>query len=142
MGQGEWSQVPPPLRDRLSEEAVKFYRSLSTAESLEPNLRYEAAVGHRSIGTLYTTRGAPAEAEASFRRSITILDRLASEHAANPRYRHQLAWSLFNLGRTLRHTGRADEAKGPLGRAVGLYETLIGQTPDSYDYRNEMAMCC
>jgi tetratricopeptide (TPR) repeat protein len=129
------------LRERFSEEAVRFYESLLQEESSNPNLRYEAAVGYRSIGTLHTTAGQPEQADEAFRRSVAILDPLVTQHPANPQYRQQLGWSLLNLGRTLRTTERVEEAKTTLLRGVDQYEKLLTQVPSSFGYRNELATC-
>ncbi len=141
IGAGEWSQLPAPLRRRISEEAVKFYESLSQEDSLDPNLQYQAAVGYRAIGSLYATDGEWADGEKFFQRSVAILDRLAGAHREVAQYRQQLAWSLLNLGRTLRNAGRPEEATVSVERATGLYETLVSGTPTSFDYQNELGIC-
>ena len=140
MGSGEWSQLPPPLRKQFGHEAVRFYEELLD-ENSDPNLQYQAAVGFRAIGTLHTSYAEPQLAEASFRRSIEILERIAAEHPLVPQYRHQLAWSLLNLGRTVRTMKRTDEAQTIVRKAAELYETLLSQTPNSFDFRNELATC-
>jgi serine/threonine protein kinase len=140
MGSGEWSQLPRSLRKQFGVEAVKFYEDLLQGTS-DPNSQYQAAVGFRAIGTLHTTSEEPRQAEESFRRSIAILDRLTIERPANQKYQHQLAWSLFNLGRVLRDTHRIEEAKSTLHKGVALYEALLVQSPNSFDFCSELATC-
>ncbi len=88
IGSGEWSQLPPPLRKRFAEEAIKFYEGLLQESNPNPSLRYETAVGYRSIGAMHATAGEIPQAEAAFRRSVAILDPLVTEHPANPDYQH------------------------------------------------------
>ena len=103
MGLNESAQLPAPLRKRFAEEAIKFYEGLLQESNPDPSLRYETAVGYRSIGTVYVRSKEAQSAEESFRRSVAILERLVSDHPGPQEYRHQLAWSLFNLRRHAAH---------------------------------------
>jgi eukaryotic-like serine/threonine-protein kinase len=131
MGLDEWSDLPLPLRQRLSDEAIKFYERLIQEPSPNPNRRYEVAIGLRTIGTLLDYAGERQESEESLQRSITILDQLVQEHPAIPQYRHQLAWSHVWLSRLLvADTKRRSDARAAGQRAYQLYEVLVAEASD------------
>jgi serine/threonine protein kinase/Tfp pilus assembly protein PilF len=141
LGVEEFSSLPLPVRKRFAEETAKFNESLMQQDLRDPDLQYEAAVGHRSMGTLQNTFGDRQKAEQLLRRSVQMLDRLASEHPTVTKYRHHLAWSCYNLGSTLNKMKRADEAKSSLEKSASLYETLLKGEPASRNYRNEIISC-
>jgi tetratricopeptide (TPR) repeat protein len=142
MGVGEFSSLPLPVRKRFAEETAKFNESLMQQDLHDPDLHYEAAVGHRSMGTLQSTFGDTQKAEQLMRRSVQMLDQLASEHPTVTKYRHQLAWSCHCLGRNLNATSRADEAMSYFEKSAKLYEALLKEEPASPNYRNELITCC
>jgi serine/threonine protein kinase/tetratricopeptide (TPR) repeat protein len=140
LGMGEFSSLPLPVRKRFAEEMTKFNESLMQQDLRDPDLQYEAAVGHRSMGTLQNTFGDAQKAEQLTRRSVEMLNRLAGEHPTVAKYRHQLAYSCFILGRILNAT-RADEAKSYYEKSAELYEALLKAEPSSRIYRNEIITC-
>jgi serine/threonine protein kinase/tetratricopeptide (TPR) repeat protein len=141
LGMGEFSSLPLPVRKRFAEETAKFNESLMQQDLRDPDLKYEAAVGHRSMGTLQNTFGDTQKAEQLTRRSLEMLDRLAGEHPTVAKYRHQLAWSSLCLARIVKATSRVDEAKGYFEKSATLYEALLKGEPTSRNYHNEIITC-
>ena len=145
LGDAEWSQLPPPLRKKFSEEAARFYQGL-IQESTDPGDRFETAIAYRSLGLLHARRGSGIEdrdqAEDCYRKSITILDELSKEYPAEGEYRKDLALCCRMLGGFLwhqrDHSPQADEL---LRRATGLFSQLASEEPDFLDYSNELSKC-
>jgi serine/threonine protein kinase/Flp pilus assembly protein TadD len=141
MGHGEWSQLPPSLRNKFTEKTVAFYESLLNEESTSPSMQYETAVGYRSLALLHLTSKDYQQAEKFVRRAIAILDRLVSDDPETIEYRQQLAYSQYLLGSALRRSERLAAAETPLRKSAELYEKLIAEKPDVAGYYNELAPC-
>jgi serine/threonine protein kinase len=140
MGFDEWQELPPALRKRFSQEAVKFYNSLIQRADPNPSLQFDAAVSYVAIGTLHTGAGDPDEAAKAHRKSIEIIEPLVAEYPGRRSYRGHLAWSLYNLGCVLVQQNRNADAQPLVERAADIYEGLLpGQGHE--DYRNQLALC-
>jgi tetratricopeptide (TPR) repeat protein len=140
MGLDEWRQLPPPLRKKFSEEAVKFYEGLIQADNPNPSLQYEAAIGYCHIGGLHATAGEPGRAETPYRKSIEIMERLVAEFPDIRLYHGHLAWSLYNLGSVLGRQNQIADAQTVVEKAASIYAGLPpGQGHE--DFRNQLALC-
>lgn len=140
MGAGEWSELSPTLRKRFSDEAMKFYENM-LQDSTNPNLQYETAVGLRAMGVLYYGQHELDKATSLLERSIALLEQVSRKYPDRSQYRHQLAWSNYNLARTQSKQRHQDKARVTLQAAVGLYEDLLVELPDDRDTPNELALC-
>ena len=136
---GREGQLPVSLQKKfLVEVATKYYTSLGDETSTDPSLRYDAAVGQRTLGFLYKGIGNLKRSEELLRRSISTLDALHREHADRPEYRQQLGWSDFMLSETLFAENRGTEAQAAAQRAREIYESLFAEHPEVTDYREEL----
>jgi len=138
-GRGDWSQLPPSLRDKFADKAVAYYQSLLQQESSEPSLQYEKAVGLRALGSIYRSSNVP-RAEDLIRQAIGLLERLSVDDppAFNPRI--QLAWTYYELALTIK-ADRPAEAENALEKAIAEFKSLIPDGPDLPDYHAEMGLC-
>jgi serine/threonine protein kinase len=64
LGKGEWAQLTPASRRVFSNEAARFYQSLLQDGNDDPTLRYETAVGYRSLATMHNSIKEFAQGEA------------------------------------------------------------------------------
>jgi superkiller protein 3 len=138
-GQGEWSQLPPGLRKIFGDETALYYQSLIQENSADQSVRYETAVGYRSLGFLHSSGKEFEKAEKYYRQSIQMLEALLKESGNDVDYRHQLAYSNSLLGSTLRATKRPAEALKAYGKAAELYEGLVAQAPSNPEYPLELS---
>jgi tetratricopeptide (TPR) repeat protein len=137
----EWSELPTALRKKFAEEAARYYQSLLAEGSADPSLRYETAVGYRSLGYLYYRLKEYEPAEKFLRESIAILDPLAGQHSDHPEYRQQAGWSRLVFAWTLEETSRRQEAQTALEQAAEIYEKLIAHHPRNSEYPDELFWC-
>ncbi len=143
LGDGEWSQLTPPLRKKFSEEAVKFYEGL-LQQSSDPSDRYETAIGYRSLGLLHTRAGSGVhdrdQAEDCYRKSTAILDELSKEYPAEAEYRYQLSASQRGLASFLWfQRDHSPEADVYFRKAAELLRQLVSEDPGSFDYIGDFA---
>ena len=117
LGLDEWRQVPPPLRKRFYEEAVKFYDGFIQQDNSNPALQYEAAISYAAIAGLHNKAGEPQQAEKAFTQSIEILDRLVTAYPDDRSYRSSLAWGYFHLGGILLGQSRGPGAANRCGKS-------------------------
>jgi serine/threonine protein kinase/Tfp pilus assembly protein PilF len=129
VGAGAWSQLPPSLREKFTEKTVRFYQSLVQEKSTDPSLRYETAVGYRSLASLHNSFKKYEQAEKFLNQSIEILSKLNVEHPETLEYKRQLAWSHYVLGSNLYRQGRVDEAETATRMAIEQYKEIIAGTP-------------
>ena len=139
-----WTSGPNsrlPYDGKFEDEATKDYQGLLQDESNDPSLRYETAVGYRSLGYLNHKANDYQHSEKLYEKSIVILESLVSAFPENFEYQHQLAYSLMMLGDTLMAMNQMVNADTALERATGLYEKLFLSEPDDPDYRIELPNC-
>jgi serine/threonine protein kinase/cytochrome c-type biogenesis protein CcmH/NrfG len=140
-GQDQWSKLSPELRKVFSDETAAYYQSLIQEGSADPAVRFETAVGFRSLGYLHGSAKEFDQAEKYYRRSIQTLELLLKDSANDLEYRHQLAYSKTHLGSVLRATTRPAEAQKAYKEAARLYEGLLAQAPTNADYPLELWRC-
>jgi tetratricopeptide (TPR) repeat protein len=126
-GQAEWAKLPRDLRKIFVAETARYYESLIQGAGTEPSVRYETAVGYRSLGYLHSSAKEFDPAEKYYRQSVEMLDALVKESGGKLEYREQLASSSLHLGSVLKATTRPAEAQKAYERAAELYEALIGE---------------
>jgi tetratricopeptide (TPR) repeat protein len=129
-----WPEASPALRRQLGEASLKFYQNLLQESGGDPNVRYEAAVGYRTMGTIRTRWQEYPKAEQMFRQAIEILDQLVAEHPENRAYRYEHAYARLGLAHMLDRAGRPDDAVAVRARAIELCEALVAEPPDAYDH--------
>jgi tetratricopeptide (TPR) repeat protein len=141
MGRGEWSELPPTVREKFTQETLNFYNSFVQQEGSDPSLQHERAVAYRALGEVHKRSGKFPDAETFFGESISILEPLVHEYPKHFEYRQQLAWSHYALATILVRTRRPAEAQTSLERAITLYEQLVNERPDDDECFLEMLTC-
>jgi tetratricopeptide (TPR) repeat protein len=131
-------QLPAPFRKKIVEALTTFYTSLGDEHSSNASLRYDAAVGQRSLAFAYHQTGDLKRSEELLRRSIRTLEALHHEHPDRPEYRSELGWSYYMLGETLDHGKRSVEGLVAAEQAREIYEPLIAEYPQNAKYRGEV----
>ena len=79
---------------RLLERALRFYRTFALRQSGRPEVRHEAAEAGLRVGDITLKLGRVGEAEAAYLGALEVLETLAAEDPAEPRYRATLAGGL------------------------------------------------
>lgn len=82
--------------------------------------------------------GQKEEADSLKRRNLELLEQLVAENPKSPRYRGELAWSLFRIGGRLPQS-RSQEAETALRRAVALEFELVEEFPTATLYHEYLA---
>jgi serine/threonine protein kinase/tetratricopeptide (TPR) repeat protein len=127
------------LRKKLLESAIPFFQKLTEQKSDDPDV--EAGRG-RAFGRLAKVRSAMGENEATlqdFEAEHAIFARLTADFPTVPAYRHDLAISLNNLGHSLNHLGKREEAETAYRQAQGIYQKLAADFPAEPKYRQSLA---
>jgi serine/threonine protein kinase len=126
---GKDEQVPPRLRKRFSDEAIKFYQGLLDEGTQDPTVRYETGIAYRTIGMVHAGWDEFEQGEKAFRQAIAVLDRLSTEYP-DLEYRYQLSYALAEFAVMLDKARRFEEADAVFGRAVSAFEALLANAPD------------
>jgi eukaryotic-like serine/threonine-protein kinase len=129
-GLDEWSQLTPSLRQKLVDQAATFYESFLHEGSTDPTLRYDTAIGYRSLALIHNLNNDFPQSEMLLNQSIAVLERLLKEYPDTLGYQTQLALSKHLIGRTLFRLKKFAEADAALVSAISLYKTNISRSPD------------
>ena len=133
------------LRRRLLGEPVAFFRGL------RDQLQADAKTRPKSLEMLSTAAyrhaylsheiGNREEAVKSFDECLAILERLAQEHPAEPRYRSKLGLAHSGLGVVQMSIGQPRKARDSIEKGAALYTALLRDAPDRPDDQRGLARC-
>jgi tetratricopeptide (TPR) repeat protein len=101
--------------------------------------RLYLALSVNGRGWRLSQTGRPSEAEAAYRESMAILQKLCDDNPKVPDYQNNLANVAQNLSIALRRLGRPDEARQQCERAVATLVDLSRQNPEMTEYRDDLA---
>ncbi len=123
----------------ILEKALAFYERFALPQSLDPQVRLEAARAGLRVGAIRSRLGKTAAAEQAYRQAIEILSGLVSGHFSEPIYRDALAQTHRKLGDVLLDQERLPEAERELKDAVALWDALARERPEIAEYRSKLA---
>ena len=141
VGSEELAGVPlmEPVRRRLLEEALTFYREFLGERGADDVVRYQAGRAYAHMAAIHDMLGQAAEARGAYEESAAILAALEHGDPAEPRYREALAGTWGGLGRLLARTHRREEARGAYGDAMRVLDALAARFPEAPEYRHALA---
>jgi serine/threonine protein kinase/tetratricopeptide (TPR) repeat protein len=140
-GQGPWVELSPQMRKIFADEVVNFYDGFLQADSSNPSVQFETAVGYRSIGELRHLWGDSHAAEKLIQKATDTLSRLVAKYPNRTEYQVQLAYGHYMLGAALRHLKRSAEAEAAYQKAFDLYESVTRQSSRDQDLAAEISLC-
>jgi tetratricopeptide (TPR) repeat protein len=93
-----------------------------------------------NLGRVLAAAGQAREAEQSYRKAVTLLDRVVEESPESVYDRADLAWTLAGLAELLTGTGRRQEAEEIRRRVIHLYESLKPNLAENAEHRRNLVM--
>jgi serine/threonine-protein kinase len=127
------------LRTRLLETAAEFYEGFVKEEEADASVEAERSMAYRRLGRIYQDTGRHADADRALMRGLGICQRLADEHAGEPRPLAELAQAHYMLGWLYQNIGRNDEAEKNHLRSVSILEGLLREHPQESPYQSVLA---
>src|SRR5207253_262762 len=109
------------------------------------NYRLSLAISQINIGAVWNDLGKQRrqnkrpEAEKAYRQALPLLEKLAEQHKANPRYQQDLALVHNNLGAVLQVAGQVIKAEEHYGQALSGFQKLVDAYSMIPDYLHELA---
>jgi eukaryotic-like serine/threonine-protein kinase len=126
-------------RDFL-ENASAFYQEFAAGQSKDPGLRHETAEAAIRLGLIREKLGRHAEAEAAYRKAVTLEEELVGRHPDSPEYQRRLSRALHRLGDALRKdTSRLAESERLFRRSLAIREKLAQRFPGEADHQRDLA---
>ncbi len=118
----------------LDEAAQLLRRAASTQEALlaeTPATSRRVALGRTldALADLLRVTGRAEESEATYRRSIALLERAATDEPGEVPPRQELGVALDGLAFLLKERGKINEAMAPVRQAVQVFEKLVAEAP-------------
>ena len=128
------------LRQKLLEDALRFYEGFLRERADDPVVRWETASSYLRVGDIRKRLGRQATAEEAYGAAIPLLEALAAEFPGRPEYRYKLAGCYINLGGSLLlNTARLEEAERAFRRALDIQQPLTDEFPDNVEYRSTLS---
>ncbi|MEW6744507.1 MAG: protein kinase [Planctomycetota bacterium] len=119
------------LQRDVLEDAARFYRKFLELRSNDPAVRYEAGLTWGRLGALEEMLAHPEEAETALREAERILRVPPGDSSRALRQRAALGLVITNRGRLAQTQGRLAEANQAFREALGVADTLTGESPVS-----------
>ncbi|MDG2130604.1 MAG: serine/threonine-protein kinase [Fuerstiella sp.] len=123
-----------PLRQRLHERALSYYRRFVETGHDSPELREETGEVWFRIGRIEKELGRPADAGLAYHQALTIQQQLIREQLTIPR-RVALSSTWNAMGSLHIAQGQWSEAADALLRALELREAVVRESPSNAEFR-------
>ena len=142
-----------PVESRLAtpehgpqRRALSVYRlaradqeALAAAPGATAESRRQLADTINRVAILLKTTGKSLEAEAEYRKALTIFQKLVDDNRDVTAYRGSLARSHSNLGVVLAEMGKSSDAEAEFRTALAQYQKLADDNFAVTDFRNSLA---
>jgi eukaryotic-like serine/threonine-protein kinase len=128
-----------PVQNAFLQKALRYYERFAGEASSDATVRLRTAQAYRRVGAIQQKLGRTGDAEAAYRRAMTILEKPKAGSPSAPQYRRELAMSQANLGRLLWETGRPQEAEVGYRQAITLLEKLDNSSTEP-ECQRELAL--
>ncbi|MFO0852091.1 MAG: tetratricopeptide repeat-containing protein kinase family protein [Gemmataceae bacterium] len=128
-----------PDEKRFLQKVIALYERATQDRADTPDGRHARAEGHFRVAKLREKLGDPAAVEADYRTAQRLWTGLAAEFPNDPLYLSRLAKTRNNLGLTLEHSGRRDQAEAEYRAAQGYGQRLTADHPTEPDYQLDLA---
>jgi tetratricopeptide (TPR) repeat protein len=125
------------IRRALLEDALEFYEGFLKEKSNDPSVRHDTARAYWRVGSICEILGRAGQAEKALRQAVALLEKLAAEYPAVPRYREDLAGSRASLAFRLFWANKHEESAELYRRELAGWEKLAADFPavPHYQYR-------
>jgi serine/threonine protein kinase len=128
-----------PLRRRLLESALAFYRKFVALRAGDAAVRAEHAKAHRRLALLTSELGAKRRAITHYQKARAVFEQLAADQPAAAEYTFELAKCLHDLGVAHAGVGQFAAAEAAFRSARTLQEKLVRQYPAGAVYQAALA---
>ena len=125
---------------RFLTEVLTYYREFAGERADDETSRARTAAAARRVGMIEGRLGRFDEAAAAFQLARDGYATLATDFAAAPGYRLELARNHKSLGDALADRGKSAESEREQHKALAIYERLAAEFPDVPEYRRELAL--
>jgi tetratricopeptide (TPR) repeat protein len=113
----------------LLEEALAFYDQMLPKETMDRELRAEAARMYGEVANTYHQTGKWQQAVDAYRRQAELLTAMVQDEPANAAYRVRLTHSYIGCGHVLRDLGEMPQARATYQKALDVQEQLVADDP-------------
>jgi serine/threonine protein kinase/tetratricopeptide (TPR) repeat protein len=119
-----------PLRKKLLERALGYYRRFLEGHDEDEVLKAELAAAYTRVGQITTDIGSKAEARAVYQQARALYTQLVAENPEDRRLLVAQAKTCTSLARLLTDTGEWAEAQSLAEQMLRLLEPSVGQPED------------
>ena len=120
-----------PLRSKLLDHALQYYRSFITQKSDDPQLQFELGRANLLVGRISQQIGSYQEAVEAFNRAINIHEQLLPLSPGQLAVARQAAECYEALGSALVQSGQMSAAEAAYAAALSLLQPLRKKEPDN-----------
>jgi tetratricopeptide (TPR) repeat protein len=128
-----------PEHKAFLNQALAFYEEFARDTGQDEEARAGVAAAFLRVGNIRQKLGQASDAEAAYRGSRELFQRLAADFSSVLSYRQDLAGCYNNLGNLLADTGRLKEAEAVYREALAVKKQLAAEFPNRPDIGKDLA---
>jgi serine/threonine protein kinase/tetratricopeptide (TPR) repeat protein len=128
-----------PLRKKLLDEALQYYRNFAKEWAGEPSLRRDLARAYFRAASITGEIGAPDQAIADYQEAIRIYDVILADDPDDKEARRTHATCFNNIGFLELRRHRYQDAQTALDRCLELRRAALGRDPDDLELQSDIA---
>jgi tetratricopeptide (TPR) repeat protein len=132
------SEGPSRARSDLP-ELLAAYHCLTESDPENPEQQQDLATAQENVGDVFVEMDDFAGADAAYRDSLAVRDRLLQIDPANTRWRYDVALSLQRLGFVATRRERHGDARDAYARGRDILRELVASAPDHATFRQGLA---
>jgi tetratricopeptide (TPR) repeat protein len=140
----QWLKQQPrlqPVQRHFLEQALRFYQHAAEQDGTVPAMRQGTGTAYYRVAGIEHALGRHQQAQESYRKAITLLQKLQADSPQEALYLYQLSASYHGLGLALEATGGRAEADHAYQEAIALCRRLVAGFGDRPGYRDHLASC-
>jgi serine/threonine-protein kinase len=131
-----------PLRKKLLERSLTYYREFLRQREGDPELREELARIHFRVAFITDQIGSKEEALEAYRQALAVYEQMLQADPRNNHLRGEIAVTHNHIGIVLRQLGRPAEAAAAYRQGLVLREQLVRAEPRSNRWAYALAQSC
>jgi tetratricopeptide (TPR) repeat protein len=126
-----------PLRKKLLERALGYYRRFLAEHDAEENLQSELAAAYTRVGQITTDIGSKAEAHTAYQQACALYAQLVAKNPEDQGLRVAQAKTCTSLAYLLRQIGKWAEAQSLAEQSLQSLSPAVGQ-PEDIETRTQL----
>jgi tetratricopeptide (TPR) repeat protein len=128
-----------PMRRKLLERAIPYYKAFAAQKSDDPALRLDLANAYLRWGRIAGELGSKEEAETAFQAAVARFEEFLQSEPANVEARTGLAKAHYGIGSLRVYAGQPESGRRELDQSIECFKAVLSSRPDDVDCRRALS---